>query len=149
MFQILVSLTVDGNTKSKTTSFRGFLVAERSNAMNQFRRVYPKSRERWREIYETGPEEFRPLIRQVLDLMDTPLDDARDEIGKYFGLTTTETRLALHLMEGGSLSGYAADRNVSRNTARNQLQVIFQKTRVTRQSQLVALLRDVQKSLDD
>lgn len=117
--------------------------------MNQFRRVYPKSRERWQEIFETGPEEFRPLIRQVLDLMDTPLEDARDEIGKYFGFTMTETRLALHLMDGGSLSNYAEARNVSRNTARNQLQVIFQKTRVTRQSQLVALLRDVQRSFED
>ncbi|MEO1552999.1 MAG: hypothetical protein AAFR82_03625 [Pseudomonadota bacterium] len=50
-------------------------------------------------------------------------------------------------MSGGSLSAFAKENGISRNTARNQLQVIFQKTNVRRQGELVALLRDTVSSL--
>lgn len=57
-----------------------------------------------------------------------------------FGLSPTETKLALALLEGQSLAQHAESRKVSMNTVRTQLKSIFNKMGVSRQSHLTALL---------
>ena len=65
-----------------------------------------------------------------------PLDDLRSS----FGLTAAEARLAAD-MAGGTLLEVAADAlGISKETARNELKSVFQKTGVHRQSELVSLL---------
>jgi DNA-binding CsgD family transcriptional regulator len=57
-----------------------------------------------------------------------------------FGLTPTETRLARHLLNGGTPATYASGRNISPHTVRNQLRAIYAKTNTNRQVSLLQLL---------
>lgn len=57
-----------------------------------------------------------------------------------FGLTNAEARVAARLADGAALEAIAGELDISYNTVRNHLRVVFEKTRVDRQSQLVALL---------
>jgi len=61
---------------------------------------------------------------------------------EWFGLTPAEARLATLLAQGESLEAAAKSRGVSVNAERFLLRGIFDKTGVTRQGELVALLRD-------
>src|SRR5262249_39700128 len=66
--------------------------------------------------------------------------DAAARLRDAFDLTPTEVKLALALMHGRSLDGYARDRGIALNTARNQLRSLFEKCNTHRQAELVALL---------
>ncbi len=66
--------------------------------------------------------------------------DAAARLREAFNLTATEVKLALALMHGRSLDGYARDRGITLNTARNQLRSMFEKCNTHRQAELVALL---------
>jgi DNA-binding CsgD family transcriptional regulator len=57
-----------------------------------------------------------------------------------FGLTTAEARLAMRMASGAALETVADELRISKETARNQLKAVFQKTGVRRQAELVALL---------
>jgi DNA-binding CsgD family transcriptional regulator len=57
-----------------------------------------------------------------------------------FALTPAEARLAVEISSGKPLDLIADEICISKETARNQLKSIFQKTDVNRQSELVALL---------
>jgi DNA-binding CsgD family transcriptional regulator len=59
---------------------------------------------------------------------------------KRYGLTPAETRLATHLLAGGTTETYARDRGVSPHTVRNQLRAIYAKTDTNRQVSLLQLL---------
>ena len=125
---------------------RAQMLVERSVELKRFRAAYPGSEQRFREIERIAPDELKPTLQHVLELMDMDVEDDQSELTQFFGLTVTEARLAIFLVNGGSLAEYAAENQVSRNTARNQLQQIFQKTHVRRQAELVALLKDTLNS---
>lgn len=125
---------------------RAHLMIERSVELNRFRAAYPGSEDRFREIEKLAPDELKPTIQQVLELYSRPAEDDGAKLAQFFGFTTAETKLALHLMQGGSLNEFASLNGTSRNTVRNQLKQVFQKTHVRRQAELVALLRDTQSS---
>lgn len=57
-----------------------------------------------------------------------------------FGLTPAETRLAAHLLSGGTPATYAAERRLSPHTIRNHLRSIYAKTNTNRQVSLLQLL---------
>jgi len=126
---------------------RAHLLVERSIELKRFRMAYPGSAERFKEIEKIAPDELKPTLNHVIELMETPAEEDHPELAQFFGFTAAETKLAVFLMQGGSLSAFAKEHEISRNTARNQLQVIFQKTYVRRQAELVALLRDTMNSL--
>lgn len=126
---------------------RAHLLVERSIELKRFRMAYPGGAERFREIEKIAPDELKPTLSHVIELMDMPVEDEHPELATFFGFTAAEAKLAMFLMHGGSLSGFAKENGISRNTARNQLQTIFQKTYVRRQAELVALLRDTLNSL--
>ena len=127
---------------------RAHLLVERSVELKRFRTAYPGSRERFSEIAKIAPDDLKPTLEHVLELMDLRDEDDGAELAQFFGFTGAETKLAAYLMAGGSLSSFAKENGVSRNTARNQLQVIFQKTNVRRQAELVALLKDTMNSFE-
>ena len=77
----------------------------------------------------------------VIERPDAP-DDAARALMERHDLTAAEARLALHLAGGGTLASHAAAQKVSRNTARTQLQSIFQKMGVNRQAAVVRLVLD-------
>ncbi len=128
---------------------RAHLLVERSVELKRFRAAYPGSHERFAEIAKIAPDELKPTLEHVLDLMDADDEEASPKLAKFFGFTGAEAKLASYLMSGGNLSGFAREHGVSRNTARNQLQVVFQKANVRRQAELVALLKDTLNSFDD
>jgi pimeloyl-ACP methyl ester carboxylesterase/DNA-binding CsgD family transcriptional regulator len=64
-------------------------------------------------------------------------------IGKSFGLTAAELRLAAKLREGLALSEAAEELGVSVNTVRNQLRAIFDKMGLKRQSDLIRTLTEL------
>lgn len=68
-----------------------------------------------------------------------PTDDAR-AWDKRFGLTPAETRLAVHLLKGGSAKSYAVEQRLSPHTVRNHLRSIYAKTDTNRQVSLLQLL---------
>ncbi len=61
-------------------------------------------------------------------------------LGRLFGLTAAEARLAARLAAGHSLAETAEAFGISRHTARNQLKAIAAKTGVRRQSELASLM---------
>ena len=89
----------------------------------------------------------RPWFEQagVLIKVSDPLRPPSESVLQQgFGLTAAEARLACTLLGGGTLADVASRIGVSANTVKTQLQVVFQKTRTTRQPELVALLRAIQ-----
>ena len=88
-----------------------------------------------------GPEGTAPR-RVVLFLeyrdREASIDAASLQI--LFGLSHAETRLAVPLMRGGSLTQVCLSLRISRETAKSQLQALFDKTGTHRQGELVALL---------
>ena len=67
--------------------------------------------------------------------------DARELLPQLYGLTPYETRLAVGLLNGLSVSEFAAAVGVSKNTARTQLAGLFAKSGTHRQAELIAVLR--------
>jgi DNA-binding CsgD family transcriptional regulator len=57
-----------------------------------------------------------------------------------FGLTAAEARVAAEIASGAGIDGAAARLNVSRETARSHLRIVFDKTGKRRQAELAALL---------
>ncbi len=61
-------------------------------------------------------------------------------LSELFGLTPTESKLALALANGASLEEASVGMKISKNTGRAHLRAIFSKTSVNQQSQLVSLI---------
>lgn len=66
--------------------------------------------------------------------------DAHTVLPQIFGLSPAETRLAVSLLDGGSLREFAERQAISVNTARTQLTSLFAKTGTHRQGELVTVL---------
>ncbi len=64
-------------------------------------------------------------------------------LARTFSLTASEAKLACIIARGAGPDTAAAELNISRETARNQLKSIFAKTATHRQGELVALLLQV------
>ena len=62
------------------------------------------------------------------------------EHSHLFDLTPRETEVASALLEGHSINSMSEALGMSRNTARNHLQALFQKTRTNRQADLLRML---------
>ncbi len=70
-------------------------------------------------------------------------DCALSAIADCFGLTPAETRTLHHFVEGGTVAEAARALAVSENTVKTHLQNMFAKTRSSRQTQLIKLVRDL------
>ena len=77
------------------------------------------------------------LTFSVQEAKEAPTHDVWAE---RFGLTPAETRLAAHLLNGGTPASYAVERRLSPHTVRNQLRSIYAKTDTNRQVALLQLL---------
>jgi DNA-binding CsgD family transcriptional regulator len=81
--------------------------------------------------------------RLALLIVSTPWEPSLDTASRLrvaYLMTPAEVKLAVALMEGASLDTYARDRGIAINTARNQLQSLFEKTGTHRQGELIAAL---------
>lgn len=81
-----------------------------------------------------------PLVMLVvhgsLEVSSLPMD----LLWRAFALTESEARLAEALLNGSTLADFAREREVAKQTLRNQLVGVMRKTGTRRQSELVSLL---------
>lgn len=105
------------------------------------------------QLYPATPQRVVEIIEQVsgayaemgIDLIfeHHEVESVRTErLHALFGLTLAEAAIALHIANGNTMRNFAEQRKLSRNTARNQLQQVFDKTGVHSQAELVRLLKD-------
>lgn len=113
-----------------------------SKVVTDYARLYPSAPQRTAEIVAAIAADYEAsgvsLIFEVPDAPAKRIERLRSE----FGLTGSEATLALHIADGGDMGSYAEARGISRNTVRNQLQMVFEKTGTRRQAELVRLLAD-------
>jgi DNA-binding CsgD family transcriptional regulator len=81
-------------------------------------------------IFIRDPESARPLVDKAY-LCD------------LYGLTPTETNLAIELMQGGRLTAAAETLGIATSTAKSHLKRIFDKTGAHRQAELVRLAAEI------
>lgn len=82
-------------------------------------------------------------VALIIGAQSTQDSAAVDVYQLLFGLTLPEAKLAMSLQQGLSLSEHCEKSGVSIHTARSYLKLIFQKTGVNRQAELVSLLSTV------
>jgi DNA-binding CsgD family transcriptional regulator len=98
------------------------------------------------EIYPSVPERLDAIAVWLsgnlsrVGLKMSIIEERRQGSSDVHGLTRAEQKLARHLCGGATMRQYAEIHGLSRNTVRNQLQSIFQKTGTHRQSDLVRAL---------
>jgi len=59
---------------------------------------------------------------------------------RIYGLTSAESRLVVELVNGASLLEFASGNHISAATARSQLKHVFEKTRTSRQAELIKVM---------
>lgn len=86
-------------------------------------------------ILDPGPMAML-IVHGNLDASSLPLD----LLWRAFSLTESEALLAEALLNGATVADYAKEREVAKQTLRNQLVGVMRKTGTRRQSELVSLL---------
>jgi DNA-binding CsgD family transcriptional regulator len=122
---------------SDDDAFERFLVQPSEG----YARLYPSIVTRLRTAYEAG----NPMVKQAVMAMAAALARANGQrerrLRDEHNLTPTETRIVLHLIDGGTVASCAEALEVAASTVRSHLKSVFSKTGVTRQAQLTTLLR--------
>lgn len=113
-----------------------------SKPLADYAQLYPSATRRAVDIVTGFSADYEAEgLSVIFEIPDAPADRI-ERIQGAFGLTVSEAQLALHIADGGDIGSYAAARGITRNTARNQLQAVFDKTEARRQAELVKLLAD-------
>ena len=97
----------------------------------------------WPCYSQNGSDQGKRIVVTLNALGPKPGPPAQI-LAKTFGLTPSEARLACIIARGAPPNIAAQELKISRETARNQLKSIFAKTDTHRQSELVALLLQVE-----
>jgi DNA-binding CsgD family transcriptional regulator len=105
-----------------------------------YARLYPSIVSRLRKAYEEG----NPMVKQAVVAMAAALARAEGQrerrLRDEYDLTPTETRVALHLADGGTVATCARAMGLAESTVRTHLKSVFAKTGISRQAQLPRLL---------
>lgn len=105
-----------------------------------YARLYPSVLPRLKAAYDAG----HPMVRAVARAMGLAIEragGAREEhLREAHRLSPQETRIALHLVDGGSVATCAEALEVAESTVRSHLKSIFAKTGIRRQADLHTLL---------
>jgi len=124
---------------SKPSRFQGRLKSQAA----QYAKLYPSLTARFDAAVASGI----PLAQTTEDILLGAFADAQARqtarIQQHLGLTPTETQLALHMADGGTVAGFAEIRGTSPGTVRMQLKSIYAKIGVNRQSELTLLVRQL------
>ncbi len=113
-----------------------------SKVVTDYARLYPSATRRTVEIVTGIAADYAASgVSLIFEVPDAPAERI-ERLRAQFELTASEAALALHIADGGDLSSFAERRGITRNTARNQLQMVFDKTDARRQAELVRLLAD-------
>ena len=113
-----------------------------SPVVTDYARLYPSATRRSVDIVTGIAADYEAEGISVVFEISDDKGQRIERLRAHFGLTPSEAALALHIADGGDIAGYAEVRRITRNTARNQLQAVFDKTNARRQAELVKLLAD-------
>lgn len=113
-----------------------------SGDIADYARLYPATPKRLVAIIEQVADAYAELgIELIFEHQE--VESVRTErLRALFGLTLAEAAVALHIANGNTMRNFVEQRKLSRHTARNQLQQVFDKTGVHSQAELVRLLKD-------
>lgn len=106
-----------------------------------YARLYPSISARLKAAFESG----HPLVRQVARSLNGAIERSelhREQRLQEHRLSPQETRIALHLIDGGTVASAAEAMSLAESTVRTHLKSIFAKTGVRRQAELPSLLRN-------
>lgn len=105
-----------------------------------YAKLYPSIPTRLKAAYDAG----HPLVRQVARALGVAVDRAEgareQHLREVHGLSPQQTRIALHLLDGGSVATCALALGVAESTVRTHLKAVFAKAGVRRQADLRTLL---------
>jgi DNA-binding CsgD family transcriptional regulator len=113
------------------------IIVQRQNKLPVIVRIWP-----CQVAADAAAQEMRAIL--TLNALGPRRGPPAAILAKTFGLTPSEAKLACIIARGAPPNMAAQELNVSRETARNQLKSIFAKTYTHRQSELVALLLQVE-----
>jgi DNA-binding CsgD family transcriptional regulator len=110
-----------------------------SPEFQRYAQLYPSAPARLRAILGSRDPQIRArvaVLRRAAQLRDT---GRLGRLAASYHLTAAEARVALHIIDGGSIASYAEGAALSRGTIRSHLKAVFGKMRVSRQAELVLL----------
>jgi DNA-binding CsgD family transcriptional regulator len=110
-----------------------------SPAFERYAELYPSVRPRITALLASHDPAVRRKAGALLGAQQRREAARRARLIGAYKLTPAEARVAIHIIDGGDIAGYARDFGVSPGTARSQLKSVFAKTGVSRQSALVKL----------
>jgi DNA-binding CsgD family transcriptional regulator len=105
----------------------------------RYAELYPSMVPRLNAILASTEPRLRKLMDGFLSAVSAVESGRKQRLRTGYGLTPTEANLALHIIDGGSVSSYAAAAGVTPGTARVQLKSVFAKLGISRQTELVKL----------
>lgn len=105
-----------------------------------YAKLYPSIITRLKAAYDGGT----PLVRQVAGALGEAMRRAEahreQRLQQEHGLSPQEIRVALHLIDGGTVATAAEALGLAESTVRTHLKAVFSKTGVRRQAALSSLL---------
>jgi DNA-binding CsgD family transcriptional regulator len=110
-----------------------------SPAFDRYAELYPSVGPRIAALLANPDPEIQRRIAFLAELVREQEEARRSRLAEQYDLTPAESRVAMHIIDGGDIASYALEAGVSPGTARSQLKSIFAKTGVNRQSALVLL----------
>lgn len=113
----------------------------RETSMQDYLKLYPDMENRFPALIAAMPRQFVSDTMRALEQTEIPKSQIEKLIAQ-FGLTNSESALALLLLAGHALADIADIRKISRNTVRNHMQNIYDKTATRRQAELIRRLHD-------
>ena len=123
------SFVRSGDSNSLTTNL----------SLKSYAEIYPSVPARIRQIWNSDV----PFVKEKVELLKRVFESREEarmgELESRFALTPTESRIVIHIVEGGSVSGFAELSDRSPATVRTHLKSIFRKTGLTRQSELATI----------
>ena len=117
-------------------------MVDTSETLTDYVKLYPEAKRRAVDIVTRVAGDYAEMGMELIIEVAEDAAARIERLGRMFDLTASEALLALHIANGGSTADYAATRGITRNTVRNQLQAVFDKTGARRQTELVRLLAD-------
>lgn len=107
-----------------------------------YARLYPSIAPRLKAALEAGDPNLKSLVEALTEAMARADAQRERQLRDGWSLSPQETRVALHLIDGGTVATCAAEFSVAESTIRTHLKSIFAKTGRNRQAQLASLLKN-------
>jgi DNA-binding CsgD family transcriptional regulator len=104
-------------------------------------RLYPSILTRLRSAFDSGDPSVRQVARAMAAAMERADGQRARPLRDAHGLSPQEVRVALHVVDGGTVTTCAETMGLAESTVRSHLKAVFAKTGCKRQSQLAAALQ--------